>query len=116
MLIPSSYYYCFMNSINNRIGTQSSMGPVGFEPFYKVGPVIELLLNQKSIPSGYPQLQGKIEVYNKIVKHEFLTIENSTNIEDGKEIVIHVCQCIQLRNNVCGIDGNTLYEMFIMKQ
>ena len=28
-----------MHSPKNRIGTQSSMGPVGFEPFYKVGPV-----------------------------------------------------------------------------
>jgi hypothetical protein len=28
-----------MNSIKDRIGTQSSMGPMGFEPFYKVGPV-----------------------------------------------------------------------------
>jgi hypothetical protein len=28
-----------MNSSKKRIGTQSSMGPVGFEPFYKVGPV-----------------------------------------------------------------------------
>jgi hypothetical protein len=27
-----------MNSEKNRTGTQSSMGPVGFEPFYKVGP------------------------------------------------------------------------------
>jgi hypothetical protein len=30
-----------MNSPKNRrIGTQSSMGPVGIEPFDKVGPVI----------------------------------------------------------------------------
>ncbi len=29
-----------MNSSKDRIGTQSSMGPVGFEPFDKVGPVI----------------------------------------------------------------------------
>jgi hypothetical protein len=30
-----------MNSPKNRrIGTQSSMGPVGFEPFDKVGPVV----------------------------------------------------------------------------
>ena len=28
----------------------------------------------KSIPSRYPQLQGKIEAYNKIVKNEFLAV------------------------------------------
>ena len=27
------------SSKKDRIGTQSSTGPVGFEPFYKVGPV-----------------------------------------------------------------------------
>jgi len=37
-LFPTYCYYCFMNSSEKRIGTQSSMGPVGFVPFYKVGP------------------------------------------------------------------------------
>ncbi|HSE99972.1 MAG TPA: integrase core domain-containing protein [Nitrososphaeraceae archaeon] len=34
----------------------------------------------------YPQLQGKIEAYNKIVKNEFLAIENIPNVEDGKKM------------------------------
>jgi hypothetical protein len=33
------YHDYFMNSIPNRIGTQSSMGPEGFELFDKAGPV-----------------------------------------------------------------------------
>jgi hypothetical protein len=38
----------------------------------------------KQIPNSYPQLQGKIEAYNKIVKNEFLAIEDIPNIDDGK--------------------------------
>ena len=38
----------------------------------------------KQIPNSYPQLQGKIEAYNKIVNNEFLTIEDIPNIDDGK--------------------------------
>jgi hypothetical protein len=35
-----------MNSSKKRIGTQSSMGPVGFEPFYKVGPIdVRIMMN-----------------------------------------------------------------------
>lgn len=32
-------------------------------------------IRNKRIPNSYPQLQGKIEAYNKIVKNEFLAIE-----------------------------------------
>ena len=41
-------------------------------------------IKDKSIPARYPQLHGKIEAYNKIVKNEFLAIENISNIEEGK--------------------------------
>jgi transposase InsO family protein len=43
-------------------------------------------IKDKSIPARYPQLQGKIEAYNKIVKNEFLAVENIPNIEDGKKM------------------------------
>ena len=43
-------------------------------------------IKDKSIPARYPQLQGKIEAYNQIVKNEFLAIENIPNIDDGKKI------------------------------
>ena len=43
------------------------------------------IIKDKSIPATrYPQLQGKIEAYNKIVKNEFLAVENILNIEDGE--------------------------------
>ena len=37
----------------------------------------------KRIPNSYPQLQGKIEAYNKIVKNEFLALEDIPNMDDG---------------------------------
>ena len=43
-------------------------------------------IKDKSIPARYPQLQGKIEAYNKIVKNEFLAVENIRNVEDGKRM------------------------------
>src|SRR5215213_8967239 len=41
-------------------------------------------IKDKRIPNSYPQLQGKIEAYNKIVKNEFLALEDIPNINDGK--------------------------------
>jgi transposase InsO family protein len=42
-------------------------------------------IKDKRIPNSYPQLQGKIEAYNKIVKSEFLALEDDIpNIEDSK--------------------------------
>ena len=35
-------------------------------------------IKDKQIPNRYPQLQGKVEAYNKIVKNEFLAIEGYT--------------------------------------
>ena len=33
-------------------------------------------IDDKPIPKSYPQLQGKVEAYNKILKNEFLAIED----------------------------------------
>ena len=41
-------------------------------------------IKDKPIPKSYPQLQGKVEAYNKIVKNEFLAVEDIYSIEDGK--------------------------------
>src|SRR5678810_1159146 len=42
-------------------------------------------IKDKRIPNCYPQLQGKIEAYNRIVvKNEFLAVEDIPNIDDGK--------------------------------
>jgi transposase InsO family protein len=32
-------------------------------------------IRDKPIPNSYPQLQGKVEAYNKIVKTEFISVE-----------------------------------------
>ena len=42
-------------------------------------------IKNKQIPNSYPQLQGKIDAYNKIVKNEFLAIEDIPNIDDGNK-------------------------------
>ncbi len=41
-------------------------------------------MKDKPIPNSYPQLQGKVEAYNKIVKNEFLFIEDIANSHDGR--------------------------------
>ena len=41
-------------------------------------------IKDKPIPKSYPQLQGKVEAYNKIVKNEFLAVEDISSINDGK--------------------------------
>ncbi len=42
-------------------------------------------IKDKPIPKSYPQLQGKVEAYNKIVKNEFISVEHISSIveEDG---------------------------------
>ena len=41
-------------------------------------------IKDKQIPNSYPQLQGKIEAYNKIVKNEFLAVEDIPSTDEGK--------------------------------
>ena len=41
-------------------------------------------IKDKPIPKSYPQLQGKVEAYNKIVKNEFLAVEDISRVDDGK--------------------------------
>src|SRR5215510_1706739 len=42
-------------------------------------------IKNKQIPNSYPQLQGKVEAYNKIVENEFLAVEALPNKDDGKQ-------------------------------
>jgi transposase InsO family protein len=41
-------------------------------------------IGDKPIPNSYPQLQGKVEAYNKIVKNEFISVEQISSIDEGK--------------------------------
>ena len=41
-------------------------------------------IKDKQIPNSYPQLQGKVEAYNEVMKNEFLALEDIPNIDEGK--------------------------------
>ena len=56
--------------------TENSLHPKYSDTF-----LIHNQIKDKQIPNSYPQLQGKIEAYNKIVKNEFLAIEDIPNID-----------------------------------
>ena len=72
-------------------------------------------IKDKRIPNSYPQLQGKIEAYNKIVKNEFLALEDIQNIDDGK---LRYDMFVKAYNEVRehgGINGLTPSEMFLQR-
>jgi transposase InsO family protein len=73
-------------------------------------------IKDKSIPNSYPQLQGKIEAYNKIVNNEFLKIEDIASIDDGKlrYDMVFVKAYNETREHG-GINGLTPSEMFIQR-
>ncbi|HSF50219.1 MAG TPA: integrase core domain-containing protein, partial [Nitrososphaeraceae archaeon] len=72
-------------------------------------------IKDKPIPARYPQLQGKIEAYNKIVKNEFLAVENIPNIDDGKRRYSMFVKAYNEEREHGGINGYTSLEMFLMK-
>jgi transposase InsO family protein len=41
-------------------------------------------IKDKFIPNSYPQLQGKVEAYNKIIKNEFISVEQISSIDEDK--------------------------------
>jgi len=72
-------------------------------------------IKDKRIPNSYPQLQGKVEAYNKIVKNEFLALEDMLNIDDGKlryEMFVKVYNEVREHG---GINGLTPSEMFLQR-
>lgn len=72
-------------------------------------------IKDKRIPNSYPQLQGKIEAYNKIVKNEFLALEDIPSIDDGK---LRYDMFVKAYNEVRehgGIKGLTPSEMFLQR-
>jgi transposase InsO family protein len=72
-------------------------------------------ITDKPIPNSYPQLQGKIEAYNKIVKNEFLKIEDITSIDDGKLRYDMFVKAYNETREHGGINGMTPSEMFIQR-
>ena len=72
-------------------------------------------IKDKQIPNSYPQLQGKVEAYNKIVKNEFLAIEDIPNIDDGKQRYDMFVKAYNETREHGGINGLTPSEMFLQR-
>jgi len=72
-------------------------------------------IKDKQIPKSYPQLQGKIETYNKTVKNEFLAIEDIPNIDDGKLRYDMFVKAYNETREHGGINGLTPSEMFLQR-
>ncbi|MBV9175715.1 MAG: transposase [Nitrososphaeraceae archaeon] len=72
-------------------------------------------IKDKRIPNSYPQLQGKIEAYNKVVKNEFLALEDILNIEDGKLRYDMFVKAYNETREHGGISDLTPSEMFLQR-
>ena len=75
-----------------------------------------LILNgikDKQIPKGYPQEQGKVEAYNKIVISEFLQIEELKDEQDGAEKYESFVNSYNYEREHGGINGMTPAEKFM---
>ena len=70
-------------------------------------------IKDKPIPNSYPQLQGKIEAYNKIVKNEFISVEVISNIDEGKQRYDMFVMAYNDKREHGGINGLTPSEMFL---
>jgi transposase InsO family protein len=72
-------------------------------------------IKNKQIPNSYPQLQGKVEAYNKIVKNEFLAVEALPNKDDGKLRYDMFVKAYNEAREHGGINGLTPSEMFLQR-
>ena len=72
-------------------------------------------IEDKQIPNSYSQLQGKIEAYNKVVKNEFLPVEDIPNIDDGKLRYDMFVKAYNETREHGGINGLTPSEMFLQR-
>ena len=70
-------------------------------------------IKDKPIPNSYPQLQGKIEAYNKIVKNEFILVEVISSIDEGKQRYDMFVIAYNDKREHGGINGLTPSEMFL---
>ena len=70
-------------------------------------------IKDKPIPKSYPQLQGKVEAYNKIVKNEFLAVEDISSTDDGKLRYDMFVKAYNETREHGGINGLTPSEMFL---
>ena len=69
-------------------------------------------IKDKQIPKGYPQEQGKVEAYNKIVIAEFLQVEELIDVKDGIEKYESFVNSYNHEREHGGINGMTPSEKF----
>ncbi len=67
-------------------------------------------VKDKQIPKGYPQEQGKVEAYNKIVIAEFLPVEELTDEKDRVQKYQTFANSYNYEREHSGIDGMTSAE------
>ncbi|MGD9534396.1 MAG: DDE-type integrase/transposase/recombinase [Candidatus Nitrosocosmicus sp.] len=72
-------------------------------------------IKDKRIRKFYPQMQGKIEAYNKIIKNEFLALEDIPNVEEGKQRYDMFVKAYNEAREHDGINGLTPSDMFLQK-
>lgn len=77
--------------------------------------LVQNQIKDKRIPNSYPQMQGKIEAYNKIVKNEFLEMEGIPNLDDGKLRYDMFVKAYNETREHGGINGLTPSEMFLQR-
>jgi transposase InsO family protein len=70
-------------------------------------------IKNKQIPKGYPQEQGKVEAYNKIVIAEFLQVEELIDEKDGVEKYESFVNSYNYEREHGGINGMTPAEKFM---
>ena len=79
-------------------------------------PTLEIFLSSikdKQIPKGYPQEQGKVEAYNKIVIAEFLQVEELIDEKDGAKKYQSFVYSYNSEREHGGINGMTPAEKFM---
>ena len=72
-------------------------------------------LNDKQIPNSCPQLQGRVEAYNEVVKSELIALEDIRNIDDGKQRYDMFVKAYNETREHGGINGLTPSEMFLQR-
>ncbi len=70
-------------------------------------------IKDKQIPKGYPQEQGKVEAYNKIVITEFLQVEELIDMKEGIEKYELFVKSYNYEREHGGINGMTPSEKFM---
>jgi hypothetical protein len=68
--------------------------------------------HDKRISNSYPQLHGKVEVYAKMVKNEFLAVEDISETDDGKLRYDTFIKAYNENREHRGTNGLTTSEMF----